>query len=158
KDGGGEQQLNHNAALPTNTWTHVAVTINANDGNLFVNGALVATNTSMTINPVDVGTQFNFLGKSQFSADPYFAGRLDDVQFLPYALADAKIAAMMTNNPPAFAAPVITGSAGSQGTPYSGTVAGSANDPDAGDTLSYGKISGPAWLTVAANGALSGTP
>jgi autotransporter-associated beta strand protein len=158
KDGGGEQQLNHTAALPTNMWTHVAVTINGNTGKLFVNGALVATNTSMTLNPVDVGTQFNFLGKSQFSADPYFAGRLDDVQFLPYALADAKIAAMMTNNPPAFSSSVITGTSGTQGTPYSGTIAGTATDPDAGETLSYSKVSGPAWLTVAANGALGGTP
>ena len=27
-----------------------------------------------------------------------------------------------------------------------------------GDTLTYSKVSGPAWLSVASNGALSGTP
>ncbi len=42
---------------------------------------------------------------------------------------------------------------------YAGqTLAGSATDSDAGDTLTYSKLSGPAWLTVAPNGALSGTP
>lgn len=31
-------------------------------------------------------------------------------------------------------------------------------DADAGDVISYAKVSGPAWLSVATNGALSGTP
>ncbi|NIA14433.1 MAG: hypothetical protein GWP08_10145 [Nitrospiraceae bacterium] len=40
---------------------------------------------------------------------------------------------------------------------YSDTIAGSATDPD-NDPLTYSKVSGPAWLNVAADGALSGTP
>ena len=40
---------------------------------------------------------------------------------------------------------------------YSGTLVGTATDADR-DPLSFGKYSGPAWLQVAANGALSGTP
>ncbi|BCU76587.1 hypothetical protein llg_13020 [Luteolibacter sp. LG18] len=157
KNGGGEQQLN-TGVLPTNTWTHVAVTISGNTGKLFVNGALVATNTGMTINPVDLGTTTNFLGKSQFTGDPYFGGVLDDVQFLPYALADTKVAAMQTNNAPVFASTTITGNAGTQNVAYSGTLAGTATDADAGDTITFSKVEGPAWLTVAANGALTGTP
>jgi hypothetical protein len=42
--------------------------------------------------------------------------------------------------------------------PYSGlTLAGSATDPD-GQAVTYAKVSGPAWLEIAANGALAGTP
>lgn len=43
---------------------------------------------------------------------------------------------------------------------YSGTVATNVTDPDlgAGDTLTFYKVSGPAWLNVALNGALSGAP
>jgi alpha-glucosidase len=41
---------------------------------------------------------------------------------------------------------------------YNATLADSATDPDVGDTLSFSKISGPAWLAVAADGTLSGTP
>ena len=41
---------------------------------------------------------------------------------------------------------------------YSTSLAGVATDVDAGDSLSYSKVSGPAWLTVATNGDLSGTP
>lgn len=36
------------------------------------------------------------------------------------------------------------------------TLAGSATDPDAGATLSYSVLTGPDWLIVAENGALSG--
>ena len=58
-------------------------------------------------------------------------------------------------------APILANSNGSDGEEtlaYSGSIAGSGTDPDAGDTQSYSKVSGPAWLNVATNGALSGTP
>jgi hypothetical protein len=43
--------------------------------------------------------------------------------------------------------------------PYAQTLDGTATDPDAGTTLTYGRsIPGPAWLQVDANGTLSGTP
>ncbi|WP_437797926.1 fibronectin type III domain-containing protein [Sorangium sp. So ce693] len=38
------------------------------------------------------------------------------------------------------------------------TLAGTAADPDLGDTLTYAKQSGASWLTVASDGTLSGTP
>jgi Putative Ig domain len=41
---------------------------------------------------------------------------------------------------------------------YSGTIATNATDPNPGDALTFAKISGPAWLTIAINGDLSGTP
>ncbi len=158
RDGGSDQQLNHTTALPTGTWTHVAVTIAGNTGKLFVNGSLVATNTSMSINPSDVGTKWNWLGRSQFSADPYFNGTLDDVLFLPVALSDAKIPSLLTNRAPAFASTAISRPGGVQGVAYTGTLAGAATDADAGATLTYAKLSGPAWLTVAGSGALGGSP
>jgi hypothetical protein len=60
---------------------------------------------------------------------------------------------------PAFIADPIVAAAADVGIAYTGkTIAGSAIDLTPGDTLSYSKTSGPAWLTVAANGALAGTP
>ena len=38
------------------------------------------------------------------------------------------------------------------------TLAGTAADPNANDALSFSKQSGPSWLTIASNGALSGVP
>jgi hypothetical protein len=51
-----------------------------------------------------------------------------------------------------FAGPVIMA-----GQAYSGTVATNATDLN-GDAITYAKVSGPAWLNVAANGTLSGMP
>jgi hypothetical protein len=43
---------------------------------------------------------------------------------------------------------------------YSGTIASNATDPQLshGDVLTFAKLSGPSWLSVASNGLLSGTP
>jgi len=62
------------------------------------------------------------------------------------------------NRPPAFSPTTISKPNATVGVAYTGqTLAGAATDPE-GDTITYSKISGPAWLTVAANGALGGTP
>jgi len=42
--------------------------------------------------------------------------------------------------------------------PYVGSLSGDATDPNVGDVLEYSYVSGPAWLSIAANGDLSGTP
>ena len=62
------------------------------------------------------------------------------------------------NTPPEFTTDPINKPNATESSAYSDTIAGSATDADAGDTLTYSKASGPAWLTVASNGALSGTP
>lgn len=63
------------------------------------------------------------------------------------------------NNAPYFVASSIQ-VAGEEGIAYNDTLtnlAAEATDPD-GDPLTYSKAAGPAWLSVASNGALSGTP
>jgi len=40
---------------------------------------------------------------------------------------------------------------------YSSTIADDATDPD-GDPMTFSKVDGPAWLSVASDGSLSGTP
>ncbi|MGH7886919.1 MAG: M12 family metallo-peptidase, partial [Candidatus Binatia bacterium] len=63
----------------------------------------------------------------------------------------------VTNNPPAFTSDPIAKPNANQGQAYSGTLVGSASDPNA-DALTFAKSAGPAWLTVGASGTLSGTP
>ncbi|TQV84960.1 PKD domain-containing protein [Aliikangiella coralliicola] len=62
-----------------------------------------------------------------------------------------------TNNPPAFNNSNLTKASATQNVAYSDTIANDASDPD-GDALTFSKISGPAWLNIASNGNLSGTP
>ncbi|MDT8389968.1 MAG: tandem-95 repeat protein [Lentisphaeria bacterium] len=71
--------------------------------------------------------------------------------------ATLNITVVNVNDAPVFTVDPITAAAANEGVAYSGTIAGSATDDD-GDTLTYAKVSGPAWLAVAADGALSGTP
>jgi hypothetical protein len=154
QDGAGEQQLS-GPALPTNVWTHVAVTIAGSTGKLFVNGVPVATNTGMSINPGDVGTKFNYLGKSRFSADPLFGGRFDDFRFVSSALTDAQVAAIVSTPPPQFWSTTIYKPDAAVGQVYNAVLAGDAIGTGA---LTFSKMDGPAWLTVGANGSLTGTP
>ncbi|MEO0054388.1 MAG: hypothetical protein RLZZ50_335, partial [Verrucomicrobiota bacterium] len=157
RNGGAEQIVQSASALPSGQWVHVAATLAGGTVRLYQNGAQVASG-SVTITPAQIAGSLNYLGKSQFAADPLFAGRLDDIRLADYAFTAAQVSALRTNNAPAFASATINGGTAAQGVAYSGTVAGAATDADAGDTLVYSKTSGPAWLVVAANGALSGTP
>jgi hypothetical protein len=59
--------------------------------------------------------------------------------------------------PPTFTVNPFTLPAISAGLAYSGTIATNATDLN-NDPLTFAKLSGPAWLNVAGNGALSGTP
>ena len=62
------------------------------------------------------------------------------------------------NGAPAFTNDPITLMPIQPGQPYSGSLSGYASDPNPEDALSFSKTSGPAWLTVASDGTLSGTP
>jgi len=65
-----------------------------------------------------------------------------------------------TDSPPYFLTNFLAKPDAKSAVPYSGTIATNATDPDlaAGDTLTFAKVSGPAWLTISNNGALVGTP
>lgn len=91
--GGNLQTLQWNQPLPTNVWTHVAVTLDGSRGILYVNGAPVATNTTMNQLPGDVRMQTNHLGRSKFVADPYFNGQFASFRVYGRALSAAEIVA-----------------------------------------------------------------
>jgi len=151
---GTQQQLNA-TPLPVGVWTHVAVTLSGNTGKLFVNGQVADINTQMTHNPGDLGTQHNYLGKSLWPADPLFSGRFDEFRFASSAFSDAQILAMATLPPARFNAPILRKPDAPVLQPYADTLAG---DATGSGTLTFSKMDGPSWLSVATNGTLSGTP
>jgi hypothetical protein len=153
---GGAEQIVQTSALPIGQWTHVGVTLGGGSAKLYVNGTLVGTNNAVTIRSGDFDPALNYLGESQFAADPLFKGRLDDIVIRDTILTQAQIAGLMTNTAPQFSSNTIARATGAGA--FSGTIAGSATDADAGDVITYAKVNGPAWLSVAANGALTGTP
>lgn len=157
RNGGGEQTVQ--TAMPAvDTWQHVAVTLSGTTARIYVNGAQVAQNTGMSILPSNFSPRVNFLGKSQFIADPNFNGVMDDVLITDYALSAAQIAGLQTNTPPQFTNSLFALGAATEGILFSNTLAGLALDGDAGDVLTYSKPVGPAWLNIATDGTMTGTP
>ena len=100
KEGGpGEQVINTAAKLTLSVWHHLVVVLRAGSpytGEIFIDGASAGTNTAMTLHPEDLGaTVNNFLGRSQFVADPYWSGLFDDFRVYRRALTAAEVAALM---------------------------------------------------------------
>jgi alpha-L-arabinofuranosidase len=82
--------------LPTG-WHHVAVTLAGTTGTLWLDGRPIGTNPNMTIDPADMGvTTQNWIGRSQFAADPLLAATVDDFQIYSRALSAAEIQGLMT--------------------------------------------------------------
>lgn len=90
---GTTQVIEGPGPVPTGAWTHVALTLDGSRGVLYMNGAPVATNGSMTLSPVDVLSQSNYLGHSKFIADPDFNGQIASFRVYGRALSAAEIAA-----------------------------------------------------------------
>ncbi|UCG57704.1 MAG: LamG domain-containing protein [Phycisphaerales bacterium] len=95
-EGGGtpEQLVTAPATLPTG-WHHVAVTIDADNDTitLYQDGVAVAQNTEATLSPSDLGpTTNNWLGRSQYVADAYYLGLIDDFRILDRAVSGPGVA------------------------------------------------------------------
>ena len=91
--GAAEEQATAPNTLPSG-WHHVAVTINADTRaiNLYLDGIVIVSNNSATLNPHALGkTTNNWIGRSQYSADAYFNGSVDDFRIYDYALSQDEV-------------------------------------------------------------------
>ena len=96
--GGGskEQGINANAPINTGVWVHFAITWSGNTGILYMNGLEVGRNTAITLKPSSLGTTTqNWFGRSQYSADPYLAGTLDDIRIYNRQLSAPEIVGLV---------------------------------------------------------------
>jgi autotransporter-associated beta strand protein len=155
---GGSEQIVQTPALPSGSWQHVAVTLSGTTARIYLNGVQVAQNTGLSITPASFNPRVNLLGESQFIADPHFNGLMDEVLITDYALSAAQISGLQTNTPPEFTNNIFARGSATENIAYSNSIAGTAIDADALDTLTYSKAIGPAWLNIAADGTLTGSP
>jgi autotransporter-associated beta strand protein len=155
---GGSEQIVQTTQLQIGYWQHVAITLSGNTARLYFNGTLAASNAAISIRPASFSPRLNFLGKSHFIADPMFRGVMDEVLITDYALTAQQIARLQTNTAPQFTNSIFARGSAIEGVAYSNSIASTAIDADAGDTLTYSKAAGPAWLNVAASGTLTGSP
>jgi hypothetical protein len=95
----GAEQILETSPLPVGQWRHVAVTRSGNTASLYTNGLLAVSGT-VTIPPASFNPALNFLGESQYPADPFFNGRLDEMFIYNYALSASEITRLAANQPP----------------------------------------------------------
>lgn len=155
----------------------------ANGGQSLQEFAVTYTNASQTIiaqNFSDWGSPANNSGESQpliMSYRNQSAGGEDNHTFYLYGYSFKLIPARTVQSlrlpsnpnlvvtainlvpewPPTFGVNPLTIPGADAGQPYSANIATNAAELN-GDSLTFAKVSGPSWLTVASNGALSGTP
>ncbi|MFD0893653.1 putative Ig domain-containing protein, partial [Luteolibacter ambystomatis] len=149
--------------IPDNTWTYCAVVVEPTKATFYMQPAGGAMQS--VVNSVAHSSHtFNataYIGQDSLGGR-FFKGSLDEVRVYSRALTAQQIgqvyASGVWSHAPVFTSNPITKPAAAEDSAYSATIAGSATDQDAGDSLSYSKFSGPAWLSVAADGTLSGTP
>jgi hypothetical protein len=102
------------------------------------NGALSGTPSSLN------------LGVNNFLVLVVDAGELSAIGTMSITVNPASPPVFLTD--PFAEPPVAAGNA------YAATIATNASDPNFGAVLTFSKFSGPPWLSVEANGGLSGTP
>lgn len=83
KNGGDEQVLSTTRA--TTGWHYIAVTLAPEAVTLYVDGK-ATTSTAITLRPSDIRPKRNYIGRSQFIADPLFTGYIDDLRIYNYAI------------------------------------------------------------------------
>ena len=94
---GAEQTINASSPLATGAWKHVAVTVTAGTGILYVDGAELAR-ASITLNASSLGaTAGTFIGKSQYAGDPLLNGQVDELRIYSRALAAAEVHSLFQN-------------------------------------------------------------
>jgi hypothetical protein len=147
------------ATINDGQWHHLAAVRSGNSGKVYIDGVEAASGSgaiqALQSRAVAIGYDYR-------DGNKRFDGSIDDVRIYERALSVGEIDglhdALVPNRAPSFTADPIVKAAASEDVAYTGSLAVNASDPDFGDTLTFSLISSPSWLSVATNGALSGTP
>lgn len=155
---GGQFNFNSNLTVPDNTWTYCAIVVEPTRATLYMKpeGGSMQTAVNQVAHAAAPLTGALDLGQDAIGGR-FFKGALDDVRVYARALTAAELA-NPRNLSPVFLVDPIVGNGAMEGSAYTGSIAGSANDPDSGGVITYSKVGGPSWLSVAPNGALTGMP
>lgn len=156
----GQYNFASNLTVPDGVWTFCALVVEPAKATLYMKPAGGSMQTAVNNT---AHAPMTFGGNLHLGQDPAggrsFKGALDDVRFYGRSLSSVEVASIATlpNRAPEFATDPLVGSPAVAGSVYAKTLVGRASDQD-GNTLSFTKLAGPAWLTLATNGTLGGTP
>lgn len=155
---GDQFNLTTTGTIHDGAWHLVAGTRQGVTGTILVDGFSAASgSSSSTLMPL--ATHAVSVGYDHRDNNKRFNGLIDDVRIHERALSAAELKSardsLVPNSAPVFTASSLTAIA-TEDSVFSGQL--SATDVDYGDTHTFSKIDGPGWLSIAANGGLSGTP
>jgi len=89
------EQTVEGTPLGTGTWKHIVLVLSSAGGVFYVDGVKGTANAALTLRPSDLGaTTNNWIGRSQYTADPYFAGQIDELSIYGRALTDAEVSTL----------------------------------------------------------------
>ena len=89
RNGGTEKLINSNTILSSTQWTFIAATLSGTTLSLYMDGLLVASDTSSP-NPRSITRTTNYIGKSNWN-DGYSSSYVDELKFYNKALTVAEI-------------------------------------------------------------------
>ena len=79
-------------AVPVGKWTHIALTLGDNGVSIYLDGHQVAQQAPAMLRPSDLGdTGNNYIGRSQFTTDPYLNGQIDEFRIYDRVLSTAEV-------------------------------------------------------------------
>jgi hypothetical protein len=94
-NGNNEFGIDGKTALPVGEWHHLAVVLGPSSVDLYVDGQPAAASASIALRPADLrSTPNNYIGRSQFSADAYLNGAIDEFRVYDRALSPQEIQAL----------------------------------------------------------------
>lgn len=91
---GGEEQKFDICNLGTYVWKHITLSIGKDNIVAYVDGKERASTTDITIRTSDFSPIFNYIGRSQFAADPLLKAKIDDLCIYNYALTAEEVATL----------------------------------------------------------------
>ena len=166
RDSSGSARLATSSVVPNNQWHHLVGVCDQANGYvcLYVDGTNLAQGTITTnIGILSSALPMSIGARKSGAATAYdnqFVGYMEEVAIYGSALSTNQVRAHFlaaTNRPPVFLSNPFTLPSATAGQSYSAILSTNASDPN-GDAITFANVSGPTWLSVAANGGLSGTP
>lgn len=84
-------------SINNNTWQHIVWTLDSNNGwKIYLNGNLYSSLSNMNY-PNSIQRTLNYIGKSNWSADPYFNGLIDDFRYYNRVLTSNDVSDIYTS-------------------------------------------------------------
>ena len=87
-----EQRVNSSASVSVGEWHSAVISRDGDTSTFYIDGEITGTTTDLDLTFSEIGKMQNYyVGKSQFAADPYYSGLIDDILIYDGALSESQV-------------------------------------------------------------------